>query len=303
MSIRKLRTEHIEANALVENKVTQCTDNAELGIYDTYVPAFGVGLTSDQLLYCGMVTGKKVMHGVKEPSECDFLPNESFVIAPDHPVEIDFPIACPENPTTCLAIEIDKAKVKSVADRMNYETPIDASYGEWRYEHRSVHAEHNESTQALLNRLVGLFDENDPDREFLLDLGINELIARLLRHQVSEFILDHSGANPEANGLNAVLKHIQNHLTEPLDVDLLCRIACMSRSKFFSTFRQHLGCAPGHFLQQQRLKKAAELLKKNRTVTQVTFDTGFQSMSHFSRSFKTWFGESPQSYQARKRSH
>ena len=36
-----------------------------------------------------------------------------------------------------------------------------------------------------------------------------------------------------------VVQYIEHNLSEPLDVDILCKIACMSRSKFL-TISSHL---------------------------------------------------------------
>ncbi len=50
---------------------------------------------------------------------------------------------------------------------------------------------------------------------------------------------------------------------------------------------------------QSRLKKAAVLLKKGEQITQVCFSLGFTNTSHFSRSFKKFYGISPRQYKDR----
>ncbi|MFQ3265255.1 MAG: hypothetical protein ACI9U5_001124 [Colwellia sp.] len=49
---------------LVENKLTFAGPESELSIYDTYQVAKQIKLQSDQLLFCAMVTDKKVIHSV-----------------------------------------------------------------------------------------------------------------------------------------------------------------------------------------------------------------------------------------------
>ena len=89
---------------LVENKLSFAGPESELSIYDTYQQAEKVKLQSDQLLFCAMVTGKKVMHSTLDNFHGEFLPHESFIMAPGRSVEIDFPIAQISQPTTCLAM-------------------------------------------------------------------------------------------------------------------------------------------------------------------------------------------------------
>ncbi|OUS24667.1 AraC family transcriptional regulator [Thalassotalea sp. 42_200_T64] len=284
---------------LVENKITFSGPETELSIYDTFEQANRVALKSDQLLFCGMVTGKKVMHSPADQFETAFFPHESFVMAPDKMVEIDFPEAKFNQPTTCLAIEISTDRISQIAESLNADSPIAQTYGEWQYNHHLVHTHHNSQTQALLNRIVQIYTENHQDRNCMIDLAISELTIRLLRHQTRGFLLHHSEQEPDNNGLNAALYYINHHMTETLNIEHLCRIACMSRSKFFHQFKAHLGCSPIAYQQQIRLKQAVELIKQGKQITHVCFALGYSNTSHFSRVFKQFYGISPSAYKNR----
>jgi len=67
----------------------------------------------------------------------------------------------------------------------------------------------------------------------------------------------------------------------------------MSRSRLYVEFKKQLGCSPGEYQQQQRLKRAADFLKTGKTVTEACYDVGFNDLSHFSRRFTQFFGQSP----------
>ncbi|MCJ8297645.1 MAG: AraC family transcriptional regulator [Pseudomonadales bacterium] len=285
---------------LVENKISFAAADSELGIYDTFEQASRIKLVSDQLLFCGMVTGKKVIHAHSDAFECEFLPHESFVMAPNSPIEIDFPTASMTRPTTCLAIEISTERVNKIVNGLNADTPL-LNYGkDWQYDVNLVHTHHNGQTQALLNRIVQIYTENHQDRSFMIDLAVTELIVRLLRHQTREFLIAYSSAQPDHNGLNAVISYIRENLHNSLNIDDLCKLACMSRTKFFAEFKQILGCTPNDFLYQLRLKEAAQMLKTGETITRVCFATGYANTSHFSRSFKSFYGMSPSHYKNRQ---
>ena len=299
--IREILKKHrASPKVLVENKVSFAAANSELSIYDTFQNAVDIELASDQMMFCGMVTGKKVMHANQGNFESEFLPHESFVMAPNSPVTIDFPTATPSKPTTCLAIEISQQRVHSVTDNLNREASLKHYQKEWRYQEDIVHTHHNSQTQALLNRIVQIYTENHQDRTFMIDLAVTELIVRLLRHQTREFIISHSTEQPDHNGLNAVVFHLKQNLTTSLDIDALCKLACMSRTKFFGQFKKTLGCTPKDFLYQLRLKQAAKMLTQGSKITEACFAAGYSNTSHFSRSFKTFYGMSPSQYKSRK---
>ncbi|MCW9021479.1 MAG: AraC family transcriptional regulator N-terminal domain-containing protein, partial [Sedimenticola sp.] len=267
-ALNKLR----QPQKLVENRVSFAGPESELSIYDTYASATRVGLDANQLLYCGMVKGRKIMHDRHGRADQIFLPHESFVMAPGEYVEIDFPDASLETPTTCLTVEISKEKVEKLSERMMDIYPLESGPEGWQYSSQILHTHHTSETQHLLMRLVSFFTENHPDRDVLVDLGVSELIIRMLRHQEREFLLNYCRSRPDASGLSSVLNHIEKNLAEPLDIDLLTKLACMSRSRLYSEFKNQLGCSPSELQQQFRLKKAAKMLEKGNQITAVCYD-------------------------------
>ncbi|WP_260291525.1 AraC family transcriptional regulator [Sedimenticola hydrogenitrophicus] len=284
---------------LVENRVSFAGPEAELSIYDTYQAASRVGLDADQLLYCGMIQGRKIMHDAHHPREQIFLPHESFVMAPGEHVDIDFPDATTQSPTTCLTIEISKEKVAKISERLSDLNPIESGLEGWQHSSTILHTHHTTATQHLLTRLVSCFTENHPDRDVLVDLGVSELIIRMLRHQERELLLSYCRDEPNSSGITAALNHLEKHLAEPLDIDQLSRVACMSRSRLYAEFKTQIGCSPSELQQQLRLKLASRRLRRGEPVTRVCYDLGFNNPSHFSRRFRDFFGCSPREYHKR----
>jgi AraC-like DNA-binding protein len=292
-----IENKRIEPKVLVENKISFNGPQSQLSIYDTFEQASKVKLKSDQPLFCAMISGKKVMHSSDDNYHSDFLPHESFVMAPNQIVEIDFPIAQLTTPTRCLAIEISTDKIKQVTEQLNHHQKISPEFGQWHYQPQIVHTHHNAQTQALLQRMTHIFSENHQDRNYMIDLAVNELTTRLLRQQSRELMMSFCLQNTDHSGMTAAINYIEINLAENLDIDHLCKLACMSRTKFFNAFKQNLGCTPLVFQQQRRLKKAHMLIENGRQITQVCFELGFISCSHFSRLFKKFYGMSPKTLQ------
>jgi AraC-like DNA-binding protein len=288
-----------QRQVLVENKLQFAGPDSELSIYDTYQAASRVGLEADQLLYCGMVSGVKVMHSVEREDGEIFVPHESFVMPPGDYVEIDFPEAKEESPTTCLTIEISKERVERISERMHDFTRMDEINHDWNYQPHIIHTHHTQDTQQLLEKMVSLYTSNDPDKAFVLDLSVTELVIRLLREQGRDVLMNFVLRDPEATGVTAVLHFLQNNLLAPLDVEALCRRACMSRSRLYVEFKKQVGCTPGEFQQQLRLKSAAEAIRAGSSVTDACYSHGFSDLSHFSRRFTRFFGCSPTQYRAK----
>src|SRR3954454_12417694 len=73
---------------------------------------------------------------------------------------------------------------------------------------------------------------------------------------------------------------------EPLDVDDLARAAGLSRAHFSREFRRAFGESPHSYLMTRRLERAAALLQNtDRSVADVCFSVGWQSVGSFTTSF------------------
>ncbi|NLQ16668.1 AraC family transcriptional regulator [Marinomonas sp. M1K-6] len=277
---------------LIENRVCFAGPQSELSIYDTYEQAQKVSLKADSLLYCGMVTGAKVMH-TKDHDNIPFLPHESFILAPKEEVFIDFPEAQHHQPTTCLTIAISKERVAQICDRMNdimtSVLPSDITLDP----NQHLHTLHTQATQQVIDRLTSDFIRNDPDRDLLVDFGVSELVTRILRHHGRDALLRFTQRSPDANGLTCVIQWIEHNLAQPLDINILAKMACMSRSRFYESFKRQLGCTPLEYQHQRRMSRAHQRLQEKCSVTEISYELGYLSLSHFSRRFHQHFGLTP----------
>jgi AraC-like DNA-binding protein len=86
---------------------------------------------------------------------------------------------------------------------------------------------------------------------------------------------------------------------EALDVDDMARAAGLSRAHFSREFRRAFGETPHAYLLTRRLERAASLLRMtDRSVAEICFTIGLQSVGSFTTSFKRAYGKSPTAYRA-----
>ena len=86
---------------------------------------------------------------------------------------------------------------------------------------------------------------------------------------------------------------------EPLTVDDLARAARLSRAHFSREFRREFGESPHAYLLTRRLERAASLLRAtDRSVAEICFAVGLQSVGSFTSSFSRTYGISPSAYRA-----
>ena len=86
---------------------------------------------------------------------------------------------------------------------------------------------------------------------------------------------------------------------QPLVVDDMAGAAGLSRAHFSREFRRTFGESPHTYLLTRRLERAAALLRDtDRSVAEICFSVGLQSVGSFTSSFGRVYGRSPTAYRA-----
>ncbi len=95
--------------------------------------------------------------------------------------------------------------------------------------------------------------------------------------------------------VNRVIDYIKDHLTEPLPIGKLARLAHFSPFHFHRIFRALVGEPLHACVKRLRLEKAIQqiLYSPGATLTEIALASGFASSSDFSRAFKQAYGFSP----------
>src|ERR1700712_3710133 len=87
---------------------------------------------------------------------------------------------------------------------------------------------------------------------------------------------------------------MEQHMEEPLSPDALAEEIGVTRRQLERLFCSALKDTPTHFYLGLRLARARELLQQtDMSITTVCVACGFESPSHFSRTYRTRFGSSP----------
>jgi len=99
-----------------------------------------------------------------------------------------------------------------------------------------------------------------------------------------------------------VLRHIEVHSAEPLELADLAAVAIMSKYHFLRTFRRVVGVTPYEYLLGARMRRAAVTLCTTHVpIGTAAFDAGFGDLSTFNGRFRDVFGMPPRQYRWRRR--
>ncbi len=98
--------------------------------------------------------------------------------------------------------------------------------------------------------------------------------------------------------MNEVYSIMEKELSNTeLDVSHMTEMLHISRTKLYYKIKGLTGMNPSVFFRCYKLNRAAELIKEGKyNISEIAYMTGFNTLSHFSTSFKKQFGVNPSEY-------
>ncbi|MCF0116385.1 MAG: helix-turn-helix transcriptional regulator, partial [Erysipelotrichaceae bacterium] len=99
---------------------------------------------------------------------------------------------------------------------------------------------------------------------------------------------------------NSALHYIQAHITDKIEVAELASHLGISEIYLYKLFKKHSGESPQQFIMRYKIHRATRYLSNpNIPIKTISDMLGFNSLSHFSSSFKKYTNETPGSYRKR----
>lgn len=130
-------------------------------------------------------------------------------------------------------------------------------------------------------------------REVLSAMALLRLLVQIGKYQRREDVKSPQPVNPENPRVQAMIRYMDENLSEDLDMDVLAEIFYVSKYHMMRQFQRETGLTVYHYLTQRRLIHARELIEKGMRATEACYRSGFRSYSSFTRSYAKHFGTTP----------
>jgi AraC family transcriptional regulator, exoenzyme S synthesis regulatory protein ExsA len=151
----------------------------------------------------------------------------------------------------------------------------------------------NEITRQFFHSMIPYFTQNPPPPENLLELKFRELVFNLLINPANTTLLQYACSIADSNKIS-LQEVMEANFTYNLSLSAFAAIAHRSLAGFKREFKEVFQTSPGKWLLHKRLDYAKMLLNTSaRSVNEISFESGFENTTHFSRVFKEKFGASP----------
>lgn len=165
------------------------------------------------------------------------------------------------------------------------------------------------------------YNVNDQSLEYFIRLFYNEVILRgingieyyesMIKMFSIYYIKNYSNYNDLISNkiisskiterdLEKITVYINNNIEKVITVEELAEICNYSKFYFLKEFNKFTGITPYQYILKIKLEKSRELLQnKNMQIVDVAYMLGFSDQSHFSNSFKKYFGYPPGTFKYR----
>lgn len=150
--------------------------------------------------------------------------------------------------------------------------------------------------KSYIDSLQFYFEHPELVSDELLKLKLKELILLLAKTddvlKVQQFL---AGLFTESS--IRFKKVIEANIYNNFSLEELAALTGLSLSSFKREFEKHYDSSPAKYIKGRKLEQAARLLKGTELrVSDIAFDSGFNDLAHFSKSFQKAFGTSPSQY-------
>ncbi|MBK7997343.1 MAG: helix-turn-helix domain-containing protein [Verrucomicrobia bacterium] len=123
------------------------------------------------------------------------------------------------------------------------------------------------------------------------------IFAQHLSMISNQIVVQQQNAEPPV--ISKAKQFIQEHQTEDLSLGDVAKAVNTSTFYFCKMFKKYTGLNFTNYLSRLRIEKAKNLLlNPNLRVSEIAYEVGFQSLTHFNRVFKKIIGQSPTEYRS-----
>lgn len=123
-------------------------------------------------------------------------------------------------------------------------------------------------------------------------LNILATLSLVLQQMITALSQDRE-ASPSDGLKHRLLRYINENLSQPLSLDLLCQHFYISRAHLCRVFRSAAGTSVGNYITTKRMLLAKQLICQGSKPTQIFQQCGYREYSSFYRAYAKFHGHPP----------
>lgn len=287
LDLRSIQTPKHQRKGLENRTCFDCKD-FEINIFETFQSSTKVQIRYDGLSVSSMIRGHKIVY-TKNEGTVDFAPGTSLILPKDETIFADFPHANEKTPAQCATILIPNTTLRKQLEYLN-EHYADTE-NRWEIDFETFHFNNNSGLVRAFNEL--LYTASQKHKNYALtDILLKSFLIRIIEAQIAHKIeLNHLDSNHQ---LYLVKKYIKENINQPISIETLLAVANCSKSTLHRMFDNYCEKTPGAYILQERMIHISNLLlQPGSTISDVAYQTGYNSVSYFVKQFRSFHNCTP----------
>ncbi len=151
---------------------------------------------------------------------------------------------------------------------------------------------------SLCDRLKNEFNHKDHLSSSMISMTIIMYFMEFIRKNQQHKLIDvPSNASSKHQTIYQISEYISEHYTEHLTLESLANDFFLSKYYLCRSFKEITGYGINEYIHIHRIKKAKQLLEETSlSISEISSNLGYDSLTHFERIFKTYMTISPLKY-------
>ncbi len=233
---------------------------------------------------CTILEGSKFVE-IDNAESFVYDTSQFIVLPPESTVMMEI-----ANPTKALVLEISDKLIEEINNKVCLDLEIDCNPLNDNDQH--IFRADSVLIKNDISRITSMALGSLNNREFLIDLYVQEMTYKLLNSMGNNIILHGRSENPIVKAIDIMKESIE----KDIDISGIAKSLRMSPALFSMKFKKITGLSPNTYYTSIKLNEARKMLKR-KSVTEVSLDLGYDNISHFIRLFSDKFGVTPKQYQ------
>lgn len=155
----------------------------------------------------------------------------------------------------------------------------------------------DEVTEKLCLAALDRFNEYKESATQISTARLREAVLSLLinicEQHSAGYLVEIGVAKPSEEYVKKTLEYLGDHFTEQISLENVASLCGVTKYHLAREFKRYTGQTVFTYINILRCKRAELCLSRGMTVTEAAWDSGFESVSYFSRTYKKLMGKSP----------
>lgn len=155
---------------------------------------------------------------------------------------------------------------------------------------------YGETRQEVANLMLTLPKLNHFERLIQLLIILQKLATSKEYNLLKINGISYEHSHREEARIRQIYGFVEQHYQREIDVQTVANLANLTVPSFCRYFKKITQMTFTDFVNEYRIKQASKLLVQNQSVTDVCYSSGFNNLSHFTKTFKAVTGKTPREY-------